>query len=282
MLAAVLLVHGRAAGDESAGWIPSLAIGADVQTGTASATVASSLRGEFDGGRSFVSGNPTLRGELMSPVIGEVPGRPRLFAHAGWQWGWTVLDEERFVVKELNPSQVVIEPSPFPAVADTPPKLVDGQGSEVDLEIRNGWYTGLGIAFHVPLAGFDFLLKPSADYYQQSLRYQGTVLNVTCQVIINLNKPRCVKGTQAIQDIGRSDDSTLHALGPRLGVELEVGQRGPLSFALFAEGFVYWIVGDRSVRFEGQSGGDTATFSAKTDSLMGGGSVGMRMSWRGQ
>ena len=280
----MLLVHGRAAGDESVGWIPSLAIGADVQTVAASATVASSLRGKFDGKRSFVSGNPTLGVELMSPAIGEVPGRPRLFAHAGWQWGWMVLDEERFVVKELNPSQVVIEPSPPPALADPPPELVDGQGSEVDLEIRSGWYTGPGIAFHVPLAGFDFLLKSSADYYQQSLHYRGRVLNVTCEVTTfqGNNRRRCVKGTQEIQDILGSDDSTLRALGPRLGVEIGVGQRGPLSFALFAEGFVYWIVSDRSVRFEGQSGGHTATFSAKTDPLLGGGSVGMRMSWRGQ
>lgn len=265
--------------EELAGWIPSLAIGADIQTLDASATVASDLRGVFPDDRNFLSANPTLSGEILSPALATLPGRPRLFAHVGWQWGWLAIEDERFVVQEGSPGEIVFQTSTTPT--DPPPELVDGQGSEVDLHIRNGWYAGLGTSFVVPIAGFQLRIKPSIDYYQQDVRYTGILSNVTCNITLVGGQRRCVKNTYAVQQINADKDQTLNAVGPRLGLEVEVAQLGPLAWNLFGEGFGYWYLGDHSVDFSGQSGSDTASFSAKVDSTVAGASFGVRVSWRG-
>jgi len=263
------------------GWTPSLAIGADVQSGTFSGKVSSTLRGSFSGERDFVSANPVLRAELRTPVLADVPGQPRLFAHVGWQWGWYVIEDKRFVVEELKPGSVTFPTSPA-SPTDPPPDLFDGVGSEIDAEIRNGWYTGLGADLVTRLWELDFHFKPSLDYYQQDVKYTGLVRNGTCETTINMAMNlRCVKGTQQAQAINGSEGALLHAIGPRLGMEVDLARRGPFAFSMFVEGFVYWFVGDRAVRFEGQSGPDFATFSAESDAMLVGGSAGMRVSWRG-
>jgi len=264
---------------DTAGWIPSLAVGVDVQSQTFSGVVDSEIRGLVTGDRSFVSANPTLRAEIMSPVLLEIAGRPRLFAHAGWQWGWLVSSDERFVAKEGSPGDVVIEQGKRGTAP--PPRNYDGQGSEVDAKVDNGWYAGLGVAFFAPIADYDFRIKGSVDYFQQEMSYQGTVHNVICNEVIVANAFRCQLSSQIVQIVDGESSNTLHALGPRVGVELDVAKRGPMALSIFLEGFVYWYLGSRSETFIGSNGTDDALFSVKSDALVGGGSAGLRVSWRG-
>jgi hypothetical protein len=231
--------------------------------------VTSALRGDFSDSRAFVSANPVLRGELLTPVLLGIAGRPRFFVHAAWQWGWHAIADQRFVIEEGNPSEVQFEPSNTPT--DPPPELADGQGSKIDLEIRDGWYAGAGIDLVVPIFHLDFHFKPSADYYEQDLKYTGAVRNATCQITFVANNRRCVAGTQQVQAIDAGTSDTLRALGPRLGIEVDIARAGPLGFSMFVEGFAYWRLDGGSVQFAGQSGPDSARFSADVDSLVAGG-----------
>jgi hypothetical protein len=50
---------------------------------------------------------------------------------------------------------------------------------------------------------------------------------------------------------------------------------------MFVEGVVYWFVEDPSLRFTGQSAAVSGVFEVDSDPYLAGGSVGMRISWRG-
>jgi len=284
-------------------WIPSLAVAVDLQMETDDANVTSffesggAIRPPASGTRDFLSGIPRFDGELLTPAA-PWAGSPRLLAHAGWQWGWLAFKEDRAVAKEGNPGNLDVPPIPPPPGTVTGPAgTVNGQGSVLNLEIKDAWYAGLGAAFLVPVAGIQLRLKPSIDYYREYTSLSGEMHNVGCRPF-GANDARCVRrlpptgvDTLVTQSVSAAQDETFDALGPRLGVEYDLLEARGFAMSLFADGYTYWILGDRKVEFSGQSPckpafnlPDTtcvADFSFRKDPIVSGASVGVRVSWRG-
>jgi hypothetical protein len=80
---------------------------------------------------------------------------------------------------------------------------------------------------------------------------------------------------------GASTSKTLHAIGPRLTVIGEVGRAGPLSFGVFAEARLYWLLNGGDIKYGATSADGTVNFVAEPDPLIAQGGAGLRITWVG-
>lgn len=272
-----------AAEDLGKRWLPSLALGFDVQVeSAASGTVSSSLRPTVSDEREFLTAVAALETELMTPVLGALPGRPRLFLAGEWNWGWLVADEARPVVTEGTVgSEVLIPPRCQPGnrtrCIESDLDLVEGMGSRLDAKIENGWTAGAGVAFEVPVAGlFSVLVKPSVLYHGEQVELEGVVKHPF--LVVGSSPPN--DNTASFTEVGGSSTEIFHALGGRLAIEYEVARRGSLDILLYAQGQIFWWL-DPDANFSASGAGETATFHYSRNDFVGGGGVGIRLRWRG-
>ncbi len=264
-------------------WLPSLALGFDVQVeSTPSATASSSLRDTVTDDREFLTAVPVLEGELTTPELGFLPGRPRAFAVADWHYGWLVVDEDRPVVVEGTIGEPVLipprcQPGNPTRCLEEDLDLVEGMGSRVDASIENGWSAGIGVAFTVPVGDlFTISVKPAFLYHREEVELRGEVKDPF--LIIGSSPPN--DNTVGFVQIAGKKTEEFGALGGRLALEYEVGRRGPVDLVLYLQGQLFWWL-DPETSFDAASGSDTAHFEYERDGFIGAGGMGIRVRWRG-
>ena len=116
------------------------------------------------------------------------------------------------------------------------------------------------------------------DYYGERMRLKGASRRVAELVEFN---PVGV-GDRAVfrlEEVSGKEEKTLHAVGPRVGLEVDVGRAGSLVTSVFLEVGAFWFLGDReiSARAVGDAAGDFS-FEMEPVTIHGGG--GIRFSWR--
>ena len=208
---------------------------------------------------------------LYGPSLDFVSERVRPFVHAGWQYGWMALDTDVIAAQEGNFGRFV------PPAGTNNPDNVSGVGTLVTTDVKNGWFAGLGLAVEVPWRGYALRLLPSLDYYGERIRLEGDARRVA-----ELLAPRVgndVKAEFRLEEVRGSGEKTLHAVGPRLGLEVDVGRAGSLVVSGFIEVGAFWFLGDRELKVQA-SGDGTGEFSVEKDPVTIHGGAGIRFSWR--
>lgn len=310
----------RADEDLEPNWIPAITIGIALANQRGEGTLTNSVRragtGILDPGGDCptpvtgctVNGSESIRAgvvnfgaQLTGPAFSdEWPGRPRLFAHAGYQH-WTAPNTKIF--KEANPDD------PFAPPAITNPNLLrrlepedwKGQGQVLGYEVEDAWWAGLGVAFTVPvpLIDRDIEVKPSFDYYGQTATVSGLVKHVEATPS---PLPTVRNGQFDLITLASLEGTTLHAVGPRLALETELYRRGPVAISMYLDAMFYWFLNDRTVQFSSQAarvqvidndgtqlsdGGRFVDPNAymdvdfSQDQMLGQGGIGFRVSWLG-
>jgi hypothetical protein len=156
---------------------------------------------------------------------------------------------------------------------------VANQGSDLSAYVKPWiWRVGLGIAFTVRVGERHLKIKPSVEYYQEKVKIEGSVINAT-------DKPdppptRHPDEVFELTQLGASTTETFRGLGPRLALELDVAQAGPVGIGVFAEAAALWLLGDRAVSFGATDGMQSASFGFKKSSVAYDAGLGIRFSWR--
>jgi hypothetical protein len=215
-----------------------------------------------------------LGAELMTPSLAEPAGRPRIFISGGVRFAPKV---ERSLAREGNPGSMLI-PDPVPDAYDA--QFIANQGSDVSAYIEPWvWRAGLGVAFTVPVRERRLQIKPSVEYYQERVKIEGTVTNAT-------DKPEPIPPTRRpdevfeLTELGASTTETFRGLGPRLALELDAAQSGPVGVSVFVEVAAYWLLGERDVSFGATDGTQSAVFGFEKSPVAFDAGLGIRFSWR--
>ncbi len=147
-----------------------------------------------------------LTGQIFSPVLAEIPGRPRLLLHAGnvFTFGGRTLARQGD------------SPMDFPNASPEPEMRVQING-----RTDSFWYVGGGFALQLPFESYRTWLKLSVGFSQERLLATGqidqTVVGGSSEDVIT------VTGTQALE---------ISSIAPGIGIETEVGRFGPISLML--------------------------------------------------
>jgi hypothetical protein len=291
--------------EPSRGWEPAFSVGFDVQNQGFETSVDSdplvfdSDTGTYNDGLGvFGSESTTLLssvfrfdGAFYTPSIIAGGGAPRLFVHAG---ALVPLSEDFAALREnqeflaTNP---IIRFAPYNSFCPTGPNrdVVDGKpvvscdhAATADVNYDISWYAGLGVEFTLPIGQRRFRLRPSVDYFGQPLRFDGSVTRVDrTEQNPNLDPPTVAGEIIREPTVSVSASELVHALGPRLTLDVEVARLGAFSLNPFLEAQLYWILSERDFTFRGQSADGSADFRVKLRPLIAQGGAGLRVVWRG-
>jgi hypothetical protein len=259
--------------DEFERWIPSLWVGMGALVQQGDGAVASTVRPSVDGDDIMASPLVGLGVELMTPSLADFGGRPRVFISGGFRYTPKVTHH---LAREGNPGSMQI-PDPVPIEFDS--GRIANQGSDLSAYVKPWiWRAGLGIAFTVRVGERNLKIKPSVEYYQEKVKIEGSLANAT-------DKPdpppsRHPDEVFELTQLGASKTETYRGLGPRLALELDVAQAGPVGVGVFAEAAALWLLGDRAVSFGATDGIESATFGFKKSSVAFDAGLGIRFSWR--
>lgn len=231
------------------------------------------------GSPNLTSGVPDLRLGLTGPPLEFISKRVRPFVHFGWQFGWRAFDTEVIASQEGNFGAIILP-------ADTNlPINVQGVGTLVTTDIEDAWFAGMGLAVEVPWNEHDLRLLPSIDYYSQRLTLEGSAQRVAERVTAFQQQPFPNAPFSArfpefrIEVAQASAEKTFHALGPRLGLELDFARNGSVVVSGFLELGAFFFLGDRELSAD-VTGDAAGVFSLELDPVAIHGGGGIRLSWR--
>lgn len=219
------IVRGEETAAQEPQWIPSFNIAFDTGDYDPDVSVDSSVGQSGADDDAFDNLVFRLGGELMSPLLGEMPGSPRLFARAGaglvvdtdvvaleiGEVGAPEDDIQNFYDELADAIAGGCQDNDPPDCPTKEPGDFDGQGSDVRATFSQPkWYAGLGIAFTIPLPSDTALrIKPSAEYTGEHVELRGRVTSVT------ETSPDVFLIHRSVESATTTD----HFLGP--GLELE-------------------------------------------------------------
>ncbi|MDH5565403.1 MAG: hypothetical protein OEY15_01900 [Myxococcales bacterium] len=258
-------------------WTPAFSLGFDVQNQGLEADLDSSIGLSASSGSTQLSSLFRLDGTLYTPSLLSGAGAPRLLLHAGAQ----IPLAEGFLVLRANEQYLVgtLEAAQFCPLAPGPP-VIDScdQKGRTDLRYDVAWSAGLGVEFTLPLAERQIKLRPSIDYFGQSLQLDSRIERVDMGLQgAPINAVTVVQTTT----LAASRGELVHAIGPRLSVDVETGRIGRFSLNVFVETQFYWIVSNRTFIYGASNGADSADFRAVLDPLVAQGGAGLRIVWSG-
>jgi hypothetical protein len=277
-------------------WIPSFEIAFDAGDYDTTSSVDSSVGQSGANSKSPDNFMFRLGGGLMSPVLGQLPGNPRLFGRAGarlvarpnvetLEIGGIGAPEDDIQSFYDDLATEIGKECQDPTDPDFPcptaePEDFDGQGSDIRATFSQpSWYAGVGIAFTIPLPIDGALrIKPSVEYNGEHIEMRGRVTSVT--------EPQ--PDVFLVHRSLATDSTTDHFLGPGLELEFVLGRSTrPLAFSIYADSRFLWLVSDRTLSFAGPTtdpNGNrtgTTTYTVERDSLNIRFGAGMRLSWTG-
>jgi hypothetical protein len=244
-------------------WIPSLGLGFSGEYQTLSGSIESTLRPSASEDRDYAAWIPEVVLGLESPVLFEGYAAPRVFVYGGWQFGWQIFEDQRYVAKEGNPKT--------PNCPDVQPQADEctGQGSRVNAEVDEAWSVGAGLTFEIPIQEWVLRITPGAEFRQQWISVDSNVVSVE-------------SGTLLVQEVKLGNRTrAFESIGPRLGIELEVLQDGPVSIGILFDGTLRFSIGDDKEVYPATSNDGSSTARLRTDSLMGSAGVGVVFRWTG-
>jgi hypothetical protein len=255
--------------ESSQRWVPSFAIGFDVHDVGASVTFASSdipspnagvRSAAFQGSKRITVGLVSFEGLLDSPVIWDDVGQLRAFVHLTGQLPTTI---EHTLFRDEG----------------TDGDASQGRIIETSIPVRlvGNWGAGAGFAWKIPVGDYALSIRPSVEYLWQRIGWSGAV------------------------DFGERDPSmqpagsetpvfrargnlykTYHAIGPRIAVDVLLGQRGPVALVLYAQAQAYRIVSDQSASIDltNQIGSGRGSLRFEVDDWVTQGGAGIRLVWK--
>lgn len=254
-------------------WTPSLALGISAQAHYATGKSSNSFAD-----RAFFASRTEDRSVVLMPVIPVstelagpslpvLPGSPRPFVRAGFQQS---VDFDRTIARQGSIPKPVVLPTGPPGrlTADG----IGGQGTLLVAEFEHAWFAGIGLQWSEPLASRSLQIKTSLDYFGQDIQLEGHVVHVSGQ-------GPGETAPFATQRLDGRASRVLHAIGPRLALEVEVGSAGPFGFSTYLETATFFAIGNRSEEFEAHSGSDRASFAFEADSWITQAGVGVRVRW---
>lgn len=202
--------------------------------------------------------------QLMTPAIGPIPGRPRLFVRGEMQF---LFPPARDIAKEGDPSSISL-PGEITEYQNVAAITLNGQGSRTTSEFQMlVWGAGAGIAFPFQFRGRWLWVKPSVGWTRFAIDVDGLVVaGLKDDRLPDPGDPRCdprfcpnpypfiddadLFGANLREVTLSGDESrTFDGVGPGLEVEMDVGHYGPIGISLFAGGSAYRVFGDRSIHF---------------------------------
>jgi hypothetical protein len=238
-----------------------------------------------------------IGGELMGPMLEDLPGRPRLFVQGGV--GFRTFSDDR--VFELGNPDAEADGEPEAGIANylvngpgnrDLPMDFDGQGSWLDADLQDPtWYAGLGIAFSVPISTeLLFYIKPSVQYSAEDIDFEGKLKTVeetsppgTVDPPPCTPQPRCTEGpflrTFEIRESSANFSTTDHSIGPGLEIAMAFLSSRPIRVSIFAQIRALWLVSDKTNSVTDPNG--LASYSIERDDLTVRGGAGLRFSWVG-
>ena len=166
--------------------------------------------------------------ELLGPELKPLWLKPRPFVYAGYAFpreGTTQLSVAS--PEGLTPCS----PNPGQPPCDTNAFL----RSKLDWY----WFAGVGMAFEFPLWDYNVQIKPAFGYLEERLKTTAEFRELA----------RVAGSIQFIRNIQETDDS-LRGIGPRLGLDVELGRRGPIAISIVSHAMLAFILNDRSFEFE--------------------------------
>jgi hypothetical protein len=257
-------------GDEEDGWGVSLSVGFDVLMQETEGGFTSNLeqRSQADpsasGSEFFV--NPLMGGgsEVMTPVLLDIPGKPRLYFGAGIRYSANlphtlvssgdrplpipeeseyfafdtfrlggdadleppVPPRDTYPDVEFSPSYLAGEyVNPDCPDKTCPKEFIPGQGTRVAAVYEPlFWQTELGFVFSIPLEERTLLIKPAVGYIQQQMKVTGETARVYREVDPNENPVRPGDRDFVSAEFGGTVKQTFRSLGPKVMVELDASR----------------------------------------------------------
>ena len=216
--------------------------------------------------------------ELLTPVLFESllgSYSPRFFVEGEIL---SVSTQKKWLARENDPSG--LQPPDKPVFTG---EAILGQGQGTTSDSENVQYgASIGISVPVSIGDWQFAIKPSLRYLYRELHFTGMVIDAT--------RPFPGNGPTTEIYLFADDSLDMHALGPGLEIEVEVGRINSLASSVFVSGGGYRVLSDRGVTMSdvGPGTNDPNTnfvyrglFKARVDQWIYRANVGFRVKWLG-
>jgi hypothetical protein len=179
----------------------------------------------------------------MTPGLLDVPGRPRLFAHAD---GSLAFAFQRKLAGVGKPGDMGLPPAPAVGLGLSnvlTEETITGQGNRVFSELQTGVFTaGAGVAFTAKIFDRTVRIKPSFAYLRQEIEFSGVA-----------HRAIQIRGSVQFRPDGLEDFRLLsfsvsktqiqHGIGGGLELEVDTQRIGPFLVSVFAGANAYHILG---------------------------------------
>ncbi len=138
--------------------------------------------------------------------------------------------------------------------------------------VNGSLFAGVGADFTLPFGGYQFHLRPSINWFGQSMKGEASTVrnstlsrkfNCTSRVpeidMLPCNDPTTNEsGTDIVDKYAlqftrrdevrsKTGERWMHGIGPRLELDIEVAKVGNMVFEFFAQVGIYWILTDRTI-----------------------------------
>lgn len=297
--------QGEDAGKTVRGWTPSLSVGFSIFNQDSGGEIESGYTDDFGTGRSDRMLTSTFNTELtlLTPALGTSAVEPRFFVRAGFQVPLSDTFTAQKIARTLTGPTRETTPLPFtPDFFEVCPDatfapvggpVISGTcqiNGEIAITVNVNWRAGLGMEFTIPWGDRHFSIRPSLDYFGQSVEANGSNSRI--------QKP----GQPSIRDTVSVNSGTqiMHGIGPSLEFDLDVARAGPVTLEIFLTTSFYWLLGSNEFGFEGSGVRTcsapgtpicspevvnyvpTGTFSAEVGDFVAEGGAGLRIVWTGK
>jgi hypothetical protein len=256
-------------------WLPGIALMTTIGGQSTDSSVESNIRPTDDPGIRIQESQALLFPsigfslELMSPVVIDLPGKPRAFVHADLL---PILTTDRKLAFEGAPG-----PFGFPDAVSYPEEAIEGQGSRTSMDLASLAYGfGAGIAFSFDWMGYEFKLKPSVEYYRSSGTFRG--------IVSRAFRPSNAVPIDRLVQLTFRERRTWDAVGGGVELEVKAIQTGRIEGVIFVTGKGFSSIGDRSISGTVANPAtpvdDMARFRYKAAPTLYSFGVGFRLRWK--
>lgn len=176
--------------------------------------------------------------DLASPVLFDVPGKPRFFSHA--DVGWTY-DQEDPVVTRGDPG----EPPTLPP-GSTVAVAITNVGSSVRAEAKPLVLSGgFGSVFSFQAFDRGFRIRPTLEWMYRRDTIKNTLGGGEVEGTGTSCTPTC-----RVTYIKNQNEKGFHSLGPGIEVETDIGRMGDFQLGFYGAFRAFYIVSDRKANMQ--------------------------------